>query len=325
MSRIFFFGYGYTASHLAQRLREEGWEMAGTTRSDAKVKQMWEDGVQPHIWDGTGKIEAPGKVVGDATHILHSVPPSGKGDPVLLHHHKLLKAYAPRLKWLGYISTISVYGDTHGEAAREDYEPNPGLRAGKARLMIENGLLRMHRNKQLPVHIFRAGAIYGTNRSAIRRVLQFEPEIVHADGKVLSRIHVEDLANIIYASMMNPNPGSIYNCVDDLPSPPEAPLELAYDLVGKERPPVKDYEDVKDELNPGVRNYYLENRLISNQKVKDELGIELKYPTYHEGYAALNEARIERRDRAIAEARIQAKAEADAMAATSTSGSGTDH
>lgn len=289
MSRMFFFGYGYTAASLAKTLREEGWEMAGTTRNKDNVNAMWAQGVEPHVWSGEAPLEAPGRIMKNVTHVLHSLPPGPRGDMVLKHHHKLIKSMAPRIKWYGYISTISVYGDTHGEAAAETYEPNPTLRRAKIRLRVEKRHQQLHKKFNLPLHIFRAGAIYGPGRSAIERINKGQRQIIHKENNMSSRIHVDDLAQIVHASITNPNPGSIYNCVDDVPTNMTEPIRYVYDLLGKEKPPVVDYEDVREDLPEKLNSFYTEQRLISNAKIKSELGITLKYPSYKEGYDAMKE------------------------------------
>ena len=158
--------------------------------------------------------------------------------------------------------------------------------------------MNLNKKRRFPSHIFRAGAIYGIRRSALARAALQEPQIIHKDGALSSRIHVEDLAQIICASIKSPKPGSIYNAVDDLPTPPEAPLELAFDLLGKPRPETQAFETVEDDLSLALKSIYLENRLVSNEKIKSELGVVLRYPTFKEGYAALDEARKKRVEKA---------------------------
>jgi len=294
MSRIFFFGYGYTASFLAEQLRAEDWAMAGTTRTSDKVKAMWGQGVEPHIWTGESALEAPRRIFRNVTHILHSVPPLRKADPVLKNHFKLFSEIAPKLQWYGYISTTSVYGDTQGEEASESYEPNPTTLRGKLRLQVENRHRQLHKKFNLPLHIFRSGSIYGPGRSAIRRAIQGDPKLIHKEGHLTTRIHVEDLVQILRASMANPNPGTTYNCVDDLPTGIEKPLDYAFDMLGKEKPPVVQFDDVQEELPQRMSSFYSETRRVSNDRIKSELGVTLKYPTYKEGYDALNEARMKR-------------------------------
>lgn len=299
MNRVFFFGYGYTASYLAHILRPEGWSMAGTTRDQEKVKRMWDQGVEPHIWkDDEGPLEAPRRVLNNVTHILHGMSPTANGDPVLKNHFEILKTVAPNLKWYGYLSTVSVYGDTQGEAATEDFVPNPTTPRGKMRLRVEQRHRQLFKKHGLPLHIFRLGAIYGPARSAIRRAATGEPPLIHKEGHTTSRLHVEDLAQILKASMENPNPGSVYNCVDDLPTGVEVPLDYAYDLLGKPKPRQVEYDDVSQDLPQKMNALYLETRRVSNAKIKSELGVKLMYPTYKEGYDALNEAREMRTQKA---------------------------
>jgi len=290
MGRIFFFGFGYSAMHVARLFRDKGWEMAGTTRNEDnqdRINRMWDLGVEPHIWNGEGPLDAPARVMKGVTHILHSLPPTGEGDTVLKNHFPLLSQLGGQLKWYGYMSTVAVYGDTMGDVASEKYEPNPGTGRGKIRLQVEKRHRRLYKQSNLPIHIFRSGAIYGPGRNAIVRVARQEPPLIHKEGHTTLRIHIEDLAQIIKASMEKPNPGSVYNCVDDLPAGPEEPLEYAYDLLGKPKPVKSEYEDVVDNLPPRLQSMYAERRNISNDLIKSELGVQLKYPTFRDGYDAL--------------------------------------
>ncbi len=284
---MFFFGFGSTASVLARRLREEGWEMAGTTRTTDKVNAMWEQGVEPHIWDGENPLEAPMRIVGNATHILHSIPPQLEGDRVMLHHRKLLRALAPKLQWLGYISTIAVYGDTKGQWAAEDYAPNPIFPRGKLRYRAESNLRKLSKAVNLPTHIFRAGAIYGPERNVVQRLKSGKANRLVQEGHCVSRIHVEDLAGIIYASMQKPNPISIYNAVDDLPSEMDAPVDYTVAKLGLPMPPTLRVEDAGDRLPQQLLAVFQEDRRIKNDLIKSELGYEFKYPTYKDGYDAI--------------------------------------
>ncbi len=300
MSRMFFFGFGYVASFLAKRLREEGWEMAGTTRTKDKVNAMWEQGVEPHVWDGEAPMEAPMRVMKGVTHVLHSIPPTPEGDRVLMHHHKLLAAITPQLKWYGFISSISVYGDTHDELADEEFEPNPSLPRAKMRLRSERNHQKLNKKSNLPIHIFRPGGIYGPGRSILGHVAAGRGRLIHKEGHQVSRIHVEDLASVLHASLMNPAPGSIYNVVDDLPCGPEEPVAMAFDLLGRPRPAVQTFEEAEENMPAGLKTFYVENRRVSNARIKSDLGVVLKYPTYKEGFEALKEALDDRAEASVA-------------------------
>ena len=124
-----------------------------------------------------------------------------------------------------------------------------------------------------------------------RRAASGKAQIIHKEGHHTSRIHVEDLVETILASLNNPSPASVYNVVDDLPCGPDVPLELAYNMIGLPKPSTLQYDDIKDDLPNSINYYYTEDRRISNARIKSELGVKLKYPTYREGYQALNEAR----------------------------------
>lgn len=292
---MFFFGFGYTASFLARRLREEGWELAGTTRSNDKVNAMWEQGVEPHIWDGEHPLESPLRILNGATHILHSIPPMASGDRVLLHHQPLLKKLAGDLEWAGYISSTSVYGDTKGEWCDEDYEPNPSLPRSKLRLRAETNFRKIARKNSLPLHVFRSGAIYGPQRNALQRVAAGNAKILRRPDHWVSRIHVEDLANTIYASIKKPKPHTIYNVVDDYPSGLDEPVEFAVKAMGLPQPPIVDVDDDASNVPPTFKASFSENRRVRNDLIKSELGVELKYPSFREGYQELIDIAAARR------------------------------
>ena len=281
---MFFFGYGYTAAILAKRLKAEGWGMAGTTRTNDKVNAMWEQGVEPHVWDGEAKLEAPMRVLKDVTHILISIPPGKDGDPVLVHHRNLLRKLGKDLEWVGYISSTAVYGDTKDEWCDEDYAPNPTLQRGIVRLAVEKNYRKVANNSEMPLHIFRAGALYGPGRNALARIVQGKAQIMRRPNHWISRIHAEDLAATIFASMMKPNPKTTYNVVDDCPSGMDAPVEFAVKMLGLPQPPVIDVDENAENVPPLFKHSLIESRRVRNDLIKAELGVQLTYPSYKEAY-----------------------------------------
>ena len=104
-------------------------------------------------------------------------------------------------------------------------------------------------------------------------------------GQVFSRIHVEDIASVLAASMARPRPGRVYNVCDDEPAPPQDVVAFAAGLLGVEPPPEQPYETA--DLSPMARTFYRDNRRVANRRIKEELGVRLAYPTYREGLRAL--------------------------------------
>ncbi|MCE3232857.1 MAG: NAD(P)-dependent oxidoreductase [Rickettsiaceae bacterium] len=214
------------------------------------------------------------------THVLHSVPPSGKGDIVFNYHFNELQNL-PDLKWFGYLSTTGVYGDHDGAWVDENTPTNPFNDRSRWRADAEAAWL----NSDLPTHIFRLSGIYGPGSSAIDDVRNGTARRINKPGQVFSRIHVEDIAQILEASIAKPNTGSIYNCADDYPCPQAEVVEYAAKLLGVQPPPLIDFD--KADLSPMARSFYSCNRRVSNQKIKGELGLELKYPDYKKGLGAI--------------------------------------
>lgn len=289
MSRMFFFGFGYVAARLAPHLKAAGWEMAGTTRNNDKVNEMWDAGVEPHIWDGEHPMEKPGRIMKGTTHILHSIQPATKGDVVMHHHRRLLAALADKINWYGYLSTTTVYGVTPDGLVAEDYQTNPGGPPARLRARVEKSHWSLAQKKGLPLHLFRLGAIYGPKRGIFARMRSGQPHIVHKEDHQVSRIHVDDIVATLLASIQNPNPPRIYNVVDDLPTDSELPAQYACQLLGIPEPPVIPYDELEPKMGPAMKAHFKVNRRISNQRIKDELGVQLKYPTFREGFEAIAE------------------------------------
>jgi nucleoside-diphosphate-sugar epimerase len=276
---LFCFGLGYTAQALAHRLAPLGWRIAGTSRG-APVADA--DGTWPIHRFERGRPLDPALFAG-ATHFLVSVPPDAAGDPVLLEQGEAIAATRPL--WLGYLSTTGVYGDRAGGWVDERSDLAPSGERGRRRLAAELGWLALQQRVGLPVHLFRLAGIYGPGRSALDTVRSGTARRIDKPGQVFSRIHVEDIATILLASMARPDPGAAYNVADDEPAPPREVIEHACDLLGVARPPLEPFDPAR--LSPMAASFYAENKRVHNDRIKGELGVRLAYPTYREGLAAL--------------------------------------
>lgn len=281
MPHLFCFGYGFSARALAARL-PAGWTVGGTCRSAAKAAAMTADGVTAHVWSGAGALD-PAALAG-ASHILLSVPPGDAGDPVALALGRQLAAL-PDLRWVGYLSTTGVYGDRGGAWVDEDTPPAPTSDRGARRLMAERQWLELHRSHGLPVHIFRLAGIYGPGRNQLEAVKAGMAKRIIKPGQIFARIHVEDIARVLLASIARPDPGRIYNVCDDEAAPPQEVVAYAAKLLGLPAPREVPFDEA--ELSPMGRSFYLENKRLDNARIKAELGVTLAYPTYREGLAAL--------------------------------------
>jgi nucleoside-diphosphate-sugar epimerase len=195
-----------------------------------------------------------------------------------------LKENSSQIKWAGYLSTIGVYGDTKGEWVNENSPLKPSTNRGIARVNAEKTWLK---NNFLPSHIFRLGGIYGPNRGPFQKVLQGKAVKIIKPGQVFSRMHILDIVQTLLASISQPKPHSIYNLCDDNPAPPQDVLSYAAKLLSVDQPPTVRFEDA--DLSEMARSFYAENKRVSNQLIKSELGVELIYPDYKAGLKNLLE------------------------------------
>ena len=270
------FGHGYSAKALAKRLLGKGWRIIGTTRSPEKASALVKTGVEAVVW--------PGEPLpfDEVSHILTSVSPGADGDPVLAAHASEI-AGASHLKWVGYLSTTGVYGDHQGDWVDENTALTPSTERGIARLKAEAEWSSLG----VPLHIFRLAGIYGPGRGPFSKVRSGKARRIIKDGQVFSRTHVDDIAQILEASIERPNPGRAYNVCDDDPAPPQDVIAYAAELLGMPVPEAVPFEDA--ELSPMARSFYAESKRVRNDRIKDELGVKLIYPDYRAGLRALLE------------------------------------
>ena len=273
MPTLLSLGHGYSAQALASLLLPLGWQIIGTTRSASRAAQFAAAGVEPLIWPGDLT-----QALARATHILCSIAPDAGGDPVLAAHHAEIAAARP--DWVGYLSTTAVYGDHQGNWVDEDTPLNPGSARAVQRVLAEQQWAALG----LPLHIFRLAGIYGPGRGPFEKVRDGTARRIIKPGQVFSRIHVDDIATVLLASIRQPAPGMVYNVCDNDPAPPQDVFTLAAALLGLPEPPAVAYEDA--EMSPMARSFYAENKRVRNNRLLS-LGVTMAYPTYREGLAAL--------------------------------------
>ncbi|MBR9838211.1 MAG: SDR family oxidoreductase [Rhodobacteraceae bacterium] len=277
-STLLSLGHGYSARALARRLLPQGWTVLGTTRDPEKADALRAEGVAPIAWDRAAVAEALRR----ATHLLVSAGPDADGDPSLRLCRDAIAARAHALDWAGYLSTTGVYGDHGGDWVDEDTPLTPGTRRGQWRLQAETDWRAV---PGLPLHIFRLAGIYGPGRGPFEKVRNGTARRIVKPGQVFSRIHVEDIAQVLEASIRQPAPGSAYNLCDDDPAPPQDVLLHAAELLGVAPPPEIAFDAA--EMSPMARSFYAENKRVSNRRIKEELGVQLRYPDYRAGLRAL--------------------------------------
>lgn len=283
---LFCFGLGYSASALARRLSQEGWQISGTCRSTERCNQLRALGYTMHLFDRDRPLNEPAKALHGVTDVVSSVPPDSAGDPVLDQHADALLA-ANRLRWVGYLSTTGVYGDTDGKIVDETSPLRPTSARSQRRAAAERQWLKYCGEHGLPSHLFRLAGIYGPGRSALDSVRQGTMRCVLKPGHLFSRIHVDDIAAIVRASMARPKPRSIYNVCDDQPAEQSEVVAYACTLLGVEPPPSIRYETAIEQMSPMARSFWQDNRRVTNAKMKRDLAIRLQFPDYRAGLAAV--------------------------------------
>jgi nucleoside-diphosphate-sugar epimerase len=279
---LFCFGFGYTALTLARRLAAEGWIVGGTCRTADKGAALRGAGFCVELFDRDHPL--PREALDGVTHLLVSVPPDAAGDPVLAVHGEDI-AKVRNLSWLAYLSTTGVYGDRGGDWVDETAALLPSGERGRRRVAAEAGWLDLWRGRGVPTHIFRLAGIYGPGRSPFDALRAGTAKRIDRPAQVFSRIHVEDLAAVLAASIGRPRPGAVYNVCDDNPTAPEAVVAFAAALLGVRPPPLVPLEAAG--LSPMARSFYDDNKRVSNRLIKSELGVALRYPHYREGLAAI--------------------------------------
>ena len=265
MNHILFFGLGFSARALARRLAERGWAVSATSRSASGAEAIEARGYRGLVFDGSA--------------------PGDDGDPVLRQHATDFAARAKQFQWVAYLSTTGVYGDHAGGLVTEETPLTPNTERGHKRLMAENQWLELWRDHGLPVMIFRLAGIYGPGRSQLLSLRDGTAKRVIKPGQIFSRIHVEDIANTLDASIAHPHPGRAYNVCDDEACPPQDVVEYGARLLGLPVPPDVPFEEAT--LSPMAKSFYADSKRVSNERIVKELGLRLSYPTYREGLAAI--------------------------------------
>jgi nucleoside-diphosphate-sugar epimerase len=284
MTRLFCFGLGYCALHLARRLRADGWDISGTARTVAGADAIAHEGFAPLVFDGTSPGVGIREALQGATHVLVSVPPDDGGDPVLQHHAADIAA-APALGWIGYLSTVGVYGNRDGAWVDEDSPTNPSSERSRRRVAAEEAWRAFGDREHKRVQIFRLAGIYGPGRSAIDRLRAGTAQRIIKPGQVFNRIHVDDIARVLYAAMTLRGMHDVYNVADDEPAPPQDVIAYAAQLLQVPPPPEIAIEEAK--LSLMAKSFYVENKRISNARLRADLAVDLEFPSYREGLRAI--------------------------------------
>ena len=282
--RLFVFGLGYSAGRFAAASRGKAEWIGGTVRGIEKaVAISAEPGIRPYVFDGKSPGVGVAEAVKVATHLVVSIPPGEGGDPVLAHHRGTVLA-ASGLKWIGYLSTVGVYGDYGGAWVSEATTPHPASERTKRRLATEQAWAELAAERGVPLATFRIAGIYGPGRNAFVNLAEGKAHRIVKAGQVFNRVHVDDIVATLLAAV-DGNVAGIVNLADDEPAPPQDVVAFAAGLMGVDSPPEVPFENA--DLSPMARSFYGENKRVSNKRLKQELGVTLRYPTYREGLSRM--------------------------------------
>lgn len=280
--QLFCFGFGYSAAAAAHQLSSRDITLIGTRTRAAGESPVPGARLIPFRGDGPSpEVEA---ALQGTTHILVSIPPDLEGDVVLRCHQADIAALET-LAWVGYLSTVGVYGDWHGEWVDEASPTRPISERSLRRLQAEQAWLEFGRETGRRVEIFRLSGIYGPGRSVIDNLRAGTAKRIVRPRHVFNRIHVDDIARVVTAAIDMPTQHQIYNVSDDEPAPAEDVVAYAAELLGIELPPPISLEDAG--LSRMAASFWAESKRVRNHRIKRDLGVDLLYPTYREGLRAL--------------------------------------
>lgn len=280
---FFIFGAGYSARAFAREAIAAGNRVSGTTRSADKLAGLSTLGVEPLIFDGQTLSREAAEALGAATHLVVSVAPDETGDPVLRAANDAIRASMPHLRWIGYLSTVGVYGDHDGGWVDEDAECRPVSKRSIARLAAENAWRTLARDLARPLAILRLSGIYGPGRNAFVNLADGKAKRIVKPGQVFNRIHVDDIAGAL-AVLAEREADGIVNVTDDEPAPPQDVVAYAAQLMGVDAPPEMPFDAAN--MTPMARSFYGENKRVSNAKLK-AAGYAFRFPTYRHALGAM--------------------------------------
>jgi nucleoside-diphosphate-sugar epimerase len=284
---LFVFGLGYTALQFIRLQGHRFTTIGGTVRSVEKAKALEAEGIQALRFDGKSFDPSILQHLDQTEALLISAAPAEGRDPVLEQFSEAIAA-APRLRWVGYLSTVGVYGDAGGAWVDEETPPNPASARASQRIEAERQWFELGTSAPFAVQIFRLAGIYGPGRNALLKVADGTAKRIVKPEQVFNRIHTEDIAQVLMASIEKPGRNAIYNVADDEPGPPQNVIAYAAELLGKEPPPEIPFEEA--DQTPMARAFYEDNKRVRNTRIKSELGVRLRYPTYRAGLLGLLQA-----------------------------------
>lgn len=273
--RLLILGAGYSGKAIARACGPDFETIHGTTRSPDTFGELERAGVRPLVFDGSGISPALSDALRQATHLVQSISPAREGDAFLKLSEDLSSA-APNLRWIGYLSTVGVYGDRKGEWVDEDAVLDPINARSNERVIAERSWLERGERMGIPVAVLRLSGIYGPGRNAFVNLENGTARRLIKPGQIFNRIRVEDIGRFT-RFLIGRDLGGIYNVTDSEPSPPQDVIEFAARLMGVPVPPDIPFETA--ELTPMARSFWGETKRVSNARARG-LGFEFLYPDY---------------------------------------------
>jgi nucleoside-diphosphate-sugar epimerase len=283
---VFFFGLGYSSLATARAIHEilgPDIPIAGTTRTVDGAEALADTACRIHVFDGIVPGETLAEDLRQATHLIVSIPPDETGDAALNLHRDSLDA-ATNLEWIGYFSTVGVYGDFGGAWIDETAPTRPLNARSRIRVEIEEQWRNYAASRGLPLLVLRLAGIYGPGRSAFDKLRDGTARRIVKPGQVFNRIHVEDIGRVTQLAAARHLAGT-FNLADNEPAPPQDLVTYAAKLMGVPPPPETPFETAQ--MTEMARSFYLDNKRVSNRAIRTALGIELLYPTYRDGLNAI--------------------------------------
>ena len=279
MKKLLIYGYGYTASYLVETLNTENYLIIGSSREEKKFNS---DNKKVKFINNSQVNNCLLK--DDITHILVSVPPNDLGD-IFIQNYRDIITKNKNIEWIGYLSATNVYGDHNGKLVSESSQTKPKTKKGINRLVAEKQWLELISKFNLPIKIFRLAGIYGPNRNIKERLIKGLVKNIFKEGQFFSRIHVEDIANILNLSMNNITKNKIYNLADDFSCNLNVIIEYLCEKNSLKKPAQISFDEMSSDYKK--ESFFLENKRVDNSLVKKDLLKNFKYPSFKEGYKNL--------------------------------------
>ena len=277
---IFSFGFGQVAKNFIKKLSIENYNirLATTSRNESSKKNFNGITYNSYLFNSERFDKNLVAELEKADHVLVSIPPEKKEDIVIKNFSKFMKN--SKINWITYLSATSVYGDHKGEWVNEDSKTNPTSINGIARLKAENDWVFLGKNNKLPIQIFRLSGIYSNEKNILSRLKLKDVKLINKKDQYFSRIHVDDIGNILFKSMSKFKSGEIYNISDDRPSSSEEITLYGAKILNINNIEKIEVDNINNEM---LKNFYNESKKVSNVKVKKFFDYELKFPSYVEG------------------------------------------